>query len=58
MKYYVIHQYYDEYNQFEGSWITAFNKFASLESAEEFIKELAHDEFIAGPLVDAKYYEN
>jgi viroplasmin and RNaseH domain-containing protein len=59
MKYYVIYQTYTEYNQFEGDWSTDFHKFESFEEAQRFIdNDIMVDELIAGPLVDAKYYQD
>lgn len=37
MKYYVIYEYYSEYNQFEGSWDLQLEEFSSLTAAKEWI---------------------
>lgn len=34
--YYIIYKEYEEWNQFEGSWITGFSKFDTYKLAETF----------------------
>lgn len=41
MKYFVLYEEFDEYNQFEGSWNKTWNEFDSLDDAERFIDSIS-----------------
>ena len=57
--FYIIYQYYTEFNQFEGEWTDEYKEFETQTLAEEFkdriLKSLHGDfKFIAGPLIAVK----
>lgn len=48
MKFYVIYDYYTEYNQFEGFWDKEYKEFDSYQEAQKFADD---EEGSIGPLI-------
>ena len=59
MKVYVIYEFYNEYNQFEGSWDNCVKTFTSIPAANKWIKmvkSIVSGDYknVIGPLVKFK----
>lgn len=57
MKYYVIYEYYTDYNQFEGSWDLQIEEFESLDKFKKWLESsrcakdcITYNRKLIGPL--------